>query len=146
MPKIRTIRTKKAPKGWELIEPTLMEMYNSMRDAETETHEGKRKTEVGWKIMKIHHQMSRYIYDLYYMKKEISKDLYEYCIEEKWADKNLIAKWKKNGYEKLCCVQCVNNEHNFGGVCACRVPKSKLSVGKLIQCNHCGCRGCASCD
>jgi bud site selection protein 31 len=153
MPKIRTLRTKKAPAGWELIEPTLSEMMNAMRDAENEPHEGKRKVESGWKILKLHHQRSRYIYDLYYKKKvavyllkEISKELYEYCLNEKWADASLIAKWKKNGYEKLCCIACINNEHNFQGVCACRVPKSKLAPGKLIQCVHCGCRGCASCD
>lgn len=69
MPKIRTLRTKKAPAGWELIEPTLMEMMTAMREAENETHEGKRKVEVGWKILKLHHQRSRYIYDLHYKKK-----------------------------------------------------------------------------
>ena len=75
MPKIRTLRTKKAPVGWELIEPTLNEMVNSMRDAENETHEGKRKIEVGWKILKLHHQRSRYIYELYYKKKVASINL-----------------------------------------------------------------------
>lgn len=146
MPKIRTLRTKKAPAGWELIEPTLLEMQAAMRDAENEPHEGKRKIEVSWKILKLHHQRSRYIFDLRYKKKEISQELYEYCLNEKWADATLIAKWKKEGYEKLCCVGCINNEHNFGGVCICRVPKSKLEPGKLVQCTHCGCRGCASCD
>ena len=69
MPKIRTLRTKKAPVGWELIEPTLTEMVNAMRDAENESHEGKRKVEAGWKILKLHHQRTRYIYELYYKKK-----------------------------------------------------------------------------
>ena len=101
MPKIRTLRTKRPPKGWELIEPTLLEMMNMMRDAESEPHEGKRKVEVGWKIQKLHHQRSRYIWDLYKNKKEITRELYEYCLKEKWADKFLIAKWKKEGYEKL---------------------------------------------
>ena len=104
MPKIRTLRTKRPPKGWELIEPTLLEMMNMMRDAESEPHEGKRKVEVGWKIQKLHHQRSRYIWDLYKNKKEISRDLYEYCLREKWADKFLIAKWKKEGYEKLVLI------------------------------------------
>ena len=105
MPKIRTLRTKKAPKGWDLIEPTLMEMLNQMRDAENEPHEGKRKVEAGWKIIKLHHQRSRYIYELYYKKKQISRELYEYCLREKWADKYLIAKWKKPGYENLVMIR-----------------------------------------
>ena len=51
--------------------------------------------------------MSRYIYDLYYKKKEISRELYDYCVREKWCDAALIAKWKKQGFEKLCCLQCI---------------------------------------
>lgn len=41
--------------------------------AETEPHEGKRKQESLWPIFKIHHQKSRYIYDLYYRRKAISR-------------------------------------------------------------------------
>lgn len=147
MPNIRTLRTKKHPEGWEMIEPTLTEMMNQMRDAENEPHEGKRKVEGTWNIMKLHHQRSRYIYELRYKKKEISKDLYEYCLREKWADANLIAKWKKSGYEKLCCILCIQgSDHNFNTSCICRVPKNKLEEGKLVQCVHCGCRGCCSGD
>lgn len=41
--------------------------------AETEPHEGKRKQESLWPIFKIHHQKSRYIYDLFYRRKAISR-------------------------------------------------------------------------
>jgi bud site selection protein 31 len=51
--------------------------------------------------------MSRYIFDLFYKKKEMSRELYDYCLREKWADETLIAKWKKPGFERLCCVQCI---------------------------------------
>jgi hypothetical protein len=44
-----------------------------MREAETESHEGKRKVEALWPIFKIHHQKSRYIYDLFYRRKAISR-------------------------------------------------------------------------
>jgi len=146
MPKIKTLRTKKAPEGWELIEPHLKEITNQMRDAENESHEGKRKSETLWTIWRLHHQRSRYVFDLY-KKKEISKELYDYCLDEKWADKNLIAKWKKPGYEKLCCLQCIQtSSHNFNSTCICRVPKNKLEEGKVVQCQTCGCRGCASGD
>lgn len=47
--------------------------------------------------MKLHHQRSRYIYDLYYKRRGISKELYDFCIKEGYADANLIAKWKKVG-------------------------------------------------
>ncbi|KRX11110.1 hypothetical protein PPERSA_05219 [Pseudocohnilembus persalinus] len=147
MPNIRTARTKKHPAGWDKIESVLVELQNQMKDAENETHEGKRKVETSWEIFRIHHQRSKFIYDMFYKKKEISRELYEYCLREKWADASLIAKWKKAGYERLCCLQCIQaKNHNFGGACICRVPKSKLEEGKLVECINCGCRGCASCD
>lgn len=143
MPKVKRSR-KPPPDGWELIEPTLDELDQKMREAETEPHEGKRKVESLWPIFRIHHQKTRYIFDLFYKRKAISRELYEYCIKEGYADKNLIAKWKKQGYENLCCLRCIQTrDTNFGTNCICRVPKSKLEVGRIIECTHCGCRGCS---
>ncbi len=77
MPKVKRSR-KRPPEGWELIEPTLDELDQKMREgklracciylwffktftlitlinahlAETETHEGKRKVEALWPIFK----------------------------------------------------------------------------------------------
>ncbi len=54
-------------------------------------------------------------------------ELYDFCIREGYADKNLIAKWKKQGYENLCCLRCIQpRDTNFGTNCICRVPKGKL--------------------
>lgn len=170
MPKIRTSKTK-YPEGWDIISPTIEEFAKKMKDgttdsflpfifsAENEPHEGKRKAESSWTIFRIHHQRSRYIFDLYYRKKEISKELYDFCLREGYADANLIAKWKKvhrvihsdlffqSGYEKLCCLRCVQTrDHNFSTACICRVPKKNIENSKVIECIHCGCRGCASCD
>jgi hypothetical protein len=69
--------------------------YTFLNSAENEGHEGKRRVETVWPIFQLHHQRSRYIYELYYKRKAISKELYEYCLSEKYADKALIAKWKK---------------------------------------------------
>jgi bud site selection protein 31 len=147
MPKVKTLKSKKPPAGWETIVPTLLELYQSMREAENEPHAGKRKPESTWKIIKIHHHMTRYVYELYQFTKQITKDLLNYCIQEKWADKFLMAKWKKPGYEKLCCLQCIQQKnHIFGTTCICRVPKDKMEEGKVVECLHCGCRGCASSD
>ncbi|KAM7464272.1 hypothetical protein LguiA_032393 [Lonicera macranthoides] len=145
MPKVRTNRVK-IPEGWELIEPTLSELQAKMREAENDTHDGKRKCETLWPIFKIAHQKSRYIFDLYHRRKEISKELYEFCLDQGYADRNLIAKWKKPGYERLCCLRCMQpRDHNFQTTCVCRVPKH-LREEKVIECVHCGCGGCASGD
>lgn len=63
--------------------------------AENDPHDGRRKCEALWPIFKINHQRSRYLYDLYYNRKEISQELYEFCLDQGHADRNLIAKWKK---------------------------------------------------
>ena len=77
----------------------------------------------------------------------ISRELYEYCLREGHADAALIAKWKKQGYERLCCLQCVQTrDHQFATTCVCRVPRAALEPGKIVECAHCGCRGCASGD
>uniref|UniRef100_A0A2K5EX46 Protein BUD31 homolog n=1 Tax=Aotus nancymaae TaxID=37293 RepID=A0A2K5EX46_AOTNA len=82
MPKVKRSR-KAPPDGWELIEPTLDELDQKMRE-------------------------------------------------------------KKQGYENLCCLRCIQTrDTNFGTNCVCRVPKSKLEVGHIIECTHCGCRGCS---
>ncbi|KAG2618740.1 hypothetical protein PVAP13_3NG079771 [Panicum virgatum] len=134
MPKIKTSRVK-YPEGWELIEPTLRDLEAKMREAENDPHDGKRKCEALWPIFRISHQKSRYIYDLYYRRKEISKELYEFCLDQGYADRNLIAKWKKPGYERLCCLRCIQTrDHNFG-VCQRRLkPQSRgwKIISKLI--------------
>jgi bud site selection protein 31 len=105
MPKIRTTRTKKPPEGFEDIESVrillavtfqyaesdhhsqiLDDYAKKMRDAENESHEGKRKTESLWPIMRISHTRSRYIYELYYKREAISRELYDWLLKEGYAD------------------------------------------------------------
>lgn len=57
-----------------------------MRDAENESHEGKRKAESLWPIMRISHARSRYIYELYYKREAISRELYDWLLKEGYAD------------------------------------------------------------
>ncbi|VAH28948.1 unnamed protein product [Triticum turgidum subsp. durum] len=53
------------------------------------------KCEALWPIFRISHPRSRYIYDLFYrIRKDISKELYEFCLDQDYADRNLITKWK----------------------------------------------------
>jgi bud site selection protein 31 len=160
MPPVRTRNTKKPPPtGFSDIEPTLLEYQAKLRDAHSASTEGRKKHESLWPIFQLTHARTRYIYDLYYTRSAISKPLYEYLLKNGYADPMLIAKWKKQGYEKLCCLRCVQGkETNFGGVCVCRVPKAGLKrdaeeggeggggEGGGIQCVNCGCRGCASSD
>lgn len=110
-----------------------------------EPHEGLRKNESQWPIHQINWQKSRYVYDMYYTFKRISKDVYDYCINNKIVDSALIAKWKKPGYERLCSTYVINpKNYKFGTVSICRVPKQCLAPGTEIEDPTTGCRGCAS--
>ena len=103
MPPIRSSRNRKPPPaGFEDIEDTLLEFDTKLKDATNASHEGKKRYETTWPIFQITHQRSRYIYDLYYEKEAISKQLYDWLLKNQYADANLIAKWKKQGYEKVC--------------------------------------------
>ncbi|KAH9674750.1 G10 family protein [Citrus sinensis] len=48
------------------------------------------------------------------LQKEISMELYEFCLDQGYAVRNLIAKGKQPGYERLCCLRCMQpHDHNF---------------------------------
>ncbi len=49
-----------------MLEETLSALESKMRDAEAEDTEGKRKAEALWPIFRIHHQRSRYVYEMFY--------------------------------------------------------------------------------
>lgn len=82
---------------------------------------------------------------MYYTYGRISKEVYDYCINNKVVDVALIAKWKKPGYERLCSTYVINpRNYKFGTVSICRVPKQSLAPGTDIQDPTTGCIGCAS--
>jgi bud site selection protein 31 len=145
MPKVR-IRRRAPPAGFDVLEETLNDIERQMRDAEADTANGKRAGEMLWPLYRLHHQRSRFVYEQFYKAQAISRDVYDYCLREKIADADLIAKWKKAGYECLCCLKCANvANHQFGTTCVCRVPKKDRDAG-AVECTNCGCRGCASGD
>ncbi|VVT53495.1 uncharacterized protein SAPINGB_P003602 [Magnusiomyces paraingens] len=134
MPKIRTVRSKKPPAGFDEIEDTLLDFEVRLKDAESKSKKATAGQSVSlseglWPIYQLHHQRSRYIYDLYYTKdRAISSELYSWLLKNRYADAQLIAKWKKQGYEHLCCLRCIQGKDNVHGTtCICRVPKAQLT-------------------
>lgn len=139
--------TKKgrAPEGFAYLQPVLDALESELRERMNEPHEGKRQCESLWPVHQINWQRSRYVYDMFYKYKRVSREVYDYCLRLKLADANLIAKWKKPGYERLCSTFAINSKnYNYGTVSICRVPKHQLSDDQVIQEKHAGCRGCAS--
>jgi len=120
-------------------------LESEMREAVNEPHEGKRKCEALWPVHQINWQRSRYIFDVYYKYKKISKELYQWCCRMKLCDAALCAKWKKPGFDRLCSVHNINTRNtNYGTTSICRVPRKSLAPDSVVQDQLTGCRGCAS--
>lgn len=120
--------------------------------AENDPQDGKRKCEALWPIFKISHQRSRYIFDLFYKRSEISRELYEFCLEQGYADANLIAKWKKVSlnthnpspfchYKQICSFVLFVpswtriNEDNFSVFAFINPLLNKMGLGRILSLN-----------
>ena len=106
MPAIRTLGSatrgqKKPPAGFEDIRDDLEVFAIKMKDAQNTPTANAPKHQAQWPIFQIAHQRSRYVYELYYEKEAISRPLYDWLLKNGYADPILIAKWKKQGYEKV---------------------------------------------
>lgn len=102
MPAIRhASKRKPPPEGFSDIEDDLLIFSNQMKDAQNMPTDNIPKHQAQWPIFQISHKRSRYIYELYYEKEAISKQLYDWLLKNNYADAMLIAKWKKQGYEKV---------------------------------------------
>ena len=139
-------KRKKPPVGFDYVEPILEVLENELRDKVKESNMNQRKIESLWPIHQINWQKSRYIYDMYYTHQRISRDVYQYCIDQKLVDAALIAKWKKPGYERLCSTYVINpSNYKFGTTSICRVPfHDRNDDQKYAKDPTTGCMGCAS--
>lgn len=114
----RRLKNKRPPEGWELIEDVIEDFENQMREAVNEEHEGKRRAELTYKIHRIHWEKNRFIYDLMYQRKVISKELVnrflsaisEMCFSSIiwFARRSQMVHWYRNGGSQgtRFCVQC----------------------------------------
>lgn len=152
------------------MEEAVEDFEQQMKEAVNEDHLGKRKCQVTWKVHRIHWEKNRFIYDLMYVRKAITKELvrpwfvavplhaactavtlaglqFEWLVKEKIADGALIAKWRKPGYEFLCSMLAIQkNGHNFGTTSHCRVPlKNRAAAQRVTPDVNTGCVSCASC-
>lgn len=138
---------RKIPEDFDKVKPTIEKLQLKLKEAQRKSIKTETKQTSLWPILELDHQISRYVYSMYYEKKLISRELYDYLLRQKYVNADLIAKWKKQGYEKLCCVNCIiAKEKNHGSTCICRVPRHQLKDDQEHPegCVTCGCQGCAS--
>lgn len=84
----RRLKNKRVPEGFEMIEDVIEDFEQQMRDAVNEEHEGKRRNEGSWKIHRLHWEKNRFIFDLMYTRKVMSRELVRYILY--WSDCGMI--------------------------------------------------------
>lgn len=72
---MRRLKGRTPPEGWDQLEATVEDYERQMRDAVAEDHEGKRRNETTWRIHRLHFEKNRFIYDLMYKRKALSREL-----------------------------------------------------------------------
>ncbi len=140
------MKLRKAPPGVELISDKLEEFEQRMREALNAPMDDKRRNELSWPMHKIHYEKNRYLHDMHYKEHAISKKLLDYLVKEKLCDGKLIAKWRKQGYERLCSLLAITKSNtNFRTVSVCRTPL-RDRTGQIMPNVMTGCVSCASGD
>lgn len=140
MAKQRVKLAKKGPpEGYDKIKPTLDTLKARVQAAQKSDPTAS-ASQRRWPIAKADRAVARYVYEMFYKRRAISKELYDWLVGQPEVNADLIAKWRKLGYEKLCCVLCIVGDTTHGTTCVCRVPK----LDKPVECVTCGCTGCSS--
>jgi bud site selection protein 31 len=101
----RKLKNKKAPEGWNMIEEVIEDFEQQMKDAVADEAEGKRKCEASWKIHRIHWEKNRFIYDLMYVRKVMSRELVS-DEKEGGEDRGVPRRWRQQQLRHggLCCL------------------------------------------
>ncbi|KAH0788161.1 bud site selection protein 31 [Histomonas meleagridis] len=145
MSRIRRRRELAPPQGWDEVKDMVMELNEQMRNAENSEDTAASTQEQIWAVMRLNWKRSRPIYEMRWKKQTMSNELYEWILNQGYADRELINQWRKPGYDRLCCVSCISRNTDQGGVCICRVPRNQRS-NRDLKCHNCGCPGCCSGD
>lgn len=145
MNRIRRRCDIKPPPGWDDIKDMVLSLNEDMRVAESTNNDANSSQEQLWTVLRCNWKRSRPIFEIYWKQKKISKQLYDWILNNGYADRELINAWRKPGYDRLCCVACISKNTDHGGVCLCRIPKAQRKK-KDFKCIHCGCPGCCSGD
>jgi bud site selection protein 31 len=142
---------RSAPDGWPALEKELDAIAAEHKDAAVDA--AGPAARAAWPALRLHRALARHVHDAFFVDRAISRRLYEWCVRPAAAGgggvagRELVAKWRRAGYERLCCLGCVQAADTaFGTVCVCRVPRAKREAGtadRAAECVRCGCRGCS---
>jgi bud site selection protein 31 len=124
----------------------MLELSSRLQEAETMCVDENMTREQWSAINKAKWNRSRPVYVMRFLEKKhpMSDALYEWILNQGFADRELINMWRKPGFERLCCLECAAKDDPRGG-CICRQPGAAGLQGQ-DHCRVCWCRGCATND
>lgn len=119
------------------VERELERIQEEMHSAIYDFDSSARREVRMWKVLQLNHRRTRYLHEMY-KEGSISAKFYGACINRRVVDRDLARAWERNGYERACCLICIQREPSS---CICRVPLRKMK--EPVECSTCGCRGCS---
>ena len=122
------------PSGWEDVMAVFLKLDHEYIVEDSRIPDDYIPREQYVRIVKADYRRTRELYIRRYVKKSISKELYQWIIDQNLVNKRLLNKWLEPGFENLCCLDCID--------CACHKPFDKTR--KVEKVCSCLCHGCAS--
>jgi bud site selection protein 31 len=144
MSRIRRRPDLNPPPEWAGIREQMLELTAKLREAENICVDENMTREQVAAIMRANWTRSRVVYLKRCVEKTMTHDLFEWILNQGFADRQLITMWQKEGFERLCCLNCAGDKDPEGG-CICRHPVGDAPKGSL-RCRECWCHGCATLD
>jgi bud site selection protein 31 len=144
------------PASWGEIKDLMVELDSRVQEEEelcTEEY----VSQAAWSLLqKAKWTRSRAVYVLRFLEKEhpISEELYQWILENEFADRELMEMWLTPGFERLCCVECCQKDDPGGG-CSCRRRRTVSTeathnpdhaADEDPGCRNCWCEGCSTND
>lgn len=123
------------PAGWDDVMPIFLNLDHQFIVEDSRIPDDFIPREQYVRIQKANYKRTRELYNQRFIYKNISKELYQWIINQNLVDKNLLEKWQKPGFERLCCLDCEN--------CVCHMEQDK-NAPEDKKCARCFCHGCAS--
>jgi bud site selection protein 31 len=144
MSRIRRRPDLNPPPEWAEIREQMLELNAKLREAQNMCVDENMTREQIAAIQRSNWTRCRVIYLKRFVEKTMGSDLFEWILNQGFADRHLIKIWQRPGYERACCTECVSDKDPAGG-CICRRPVARNET-KGLRCRECWCHGCATCD
>jgi bud site selection protein 31 len=147
MSRVRRNPSLNPPAEWAEVRDLIVDFTAKLKEAEDVVVDDNWTREQWVAINRANWIRCRCVYIRRYISRTMKEDLFEWILKEGFAERDLIALWRKTGYERVCCVRCASDKSDAEG-CACRRTRTanELRDAPAPKCRECWCPGCRSRD